>query len=196
MASRRVSYLVVLVAGFLVSGAATAADPRSASMLSNTCAGCHGTNGASAGDAMPTIGGLNKRYIFKAMKDFQGDARESTIMGRMARGYSDLELQAIASFFAEQPWVPTKAPIKKSLVSQGEKVHKEQCESCHKDNGRYNSKETPRLAGQWPVYLYNQLRDLHDFGSQGMQPTEMRQRVQKLNEEEIMALSQFYASQK
>jgi len=195
MAARTKSCLAVLVAGLLASGAG-ASDPRPADMLSNTCAGCHGTNGASAGDAMPTIGGLNKRYVYKAMKDFQGDARESTIMGRMARGYSDLELQAIAAFFSEQPWVKADAKTKRSLVRQGEKVHKEQCETCHKDNGRYNEKETPRLAGQWPDYLYNQLRDLHDIGYQAMQPVEMRQRVQKLNEEEIRALSHFYASQK
>ena len=62
--------------------------------------------------------------------------------------------------------------------------------------GFFNDKETPRLAGQWPDYLYNQLRDLHDFGFVGMQPAKMRQRVQKLSEEEIQALSHFYASQK
>ena len=31
---------------------------RSPSMLANTCAGCHGTDGASAGDIMPVIGGM------------------------------------------------------------------------------------------------------------------------------------------
>ena len=38
--------------------------PRSGEMIANTCAGCHGTDGHSAGGNMPSLAGLNKRYLY------------------------------------------------------------------------------------------------------------------------------------
>ena len=48
---------------------------RSPSMLANTCAGCHGTDGASAGDAMPIIGGMEKEYMQLALAEFKSGER-------------------------------------------------------------------------------------------------------------------------
>jgi sulfide dehydrogenase cytochrome subunit len=186
------------------SPAAPAATPpasagggtRSAAMLANTCAGCHGTNGQSAGDSMPSLAGLDKRYFYKTMKDFKGDARPSTIMGRLARGYSDNELKALADFFAGQPWVNAKVDVDKKLAAEGKKLHTEHCESCHEQGGTVTgNKDTPRIAGQWRPYLLNLLTDLHTIGHSSTQPLKMRQRVQKLSQEELEALSHYYASQ-
>ncbi|MCK7498009.1 MAG: hypothetical protein MZW92_50280 [Comamonadaceae bacterium] len=44
---------------------------------------------------------LSKRYLQKAMHDFKYDLRPSTIMGRIARGYSDQELVTIAAYFGD-----------------------------------------------------------------------------------------------
>jgi sulfide dehydrogenase cytochrome subunit len=167
-------------------------------MLSNTCAGCHGTNGASAGGPMPSIAGLSKRYISQALNDYKSGKRPSTIMGRIARGYSDLEIEAIASHLSSQNWQnQAGAKAKRKLVKQGAKIHQEQCETCHLDSGRKGKDpDMPRLAGQYPDYLYNQLREFHDIGGTLPQPREMRLRIEKLSSEELQALSQFYASQK
>ena len=185
----------VLIACLVGCGLASAA-PRSGSMLSHTCAGCHGTNGYSAGDVMPSLAGIDKRYMQKSMMDFRSGARPSTIMGRIARGYSDQEIAAIASFFAAQEWQQAPGKVNKKLVSQGKAIHMDQCESCHADGGRKNKDEVPRLAGQWQPYIYFQLRDMHDIDFEGVQPIRMRQRVQKLSQEELEALSHYYAGQK
>lgn len=169
---------------------------RSPSMLANTCAGCHGTVGHSAGETMPSLAGLDERYFLKTMQDFKSGARPSTIMGRLARGYSDNELKALADFFSDQEWVSAKTEFDPKLAKEGEKIHKESCESCHEQGGAVNgSKETPRIAGQWRSYLSNLLIDLHDIKRSSTQPLKMRQRVQKLSQEEIEALSHYYASQ-
>jgi sulfide dehydrogenase cytochrome subunit len=187
----------LLVLGLWSVGcAALAAPPRSASMLSHTCAGCHGTYGHSAGEIMPSLAGMDKRYLSKAMLDFRSGARPSTIMGRIARGYSDQEIAAIASFFSQQEWQQAPEEVNRKLVAEGRAIHEEQCESCHADGGRAGRDEVPRLAGQWQAYLYMQLRDMHDIGFEGVQPLKMRQRVQKLSQEELEALSHYYASQK
>ena len=180
----------------LVASGVVAAAPRSGSMLSHTCAGCHGTNGNSAGDVMPSLAGMDKRYLYKAMMDFRSEARPSTIMGRIARGYSDEEIAAIASYFSGQEWRQAPGEVNSKLVAEGKAIHEDQCESCHADGGRENKDEVPRLAGQWQPYIYLQLRDMHDIDFEGVQPIKMRQRVQKLSQEELEALSHYYASQK
>lgn len=169
---------------------------RSPAMLANTCAGCHGTSGHSAGETMPSLAGLDERYLVKTMQDFKSGARPSTIMGRLARGYSDMELKELADFFANQQWISAKTTFDPKLAKEGQKIHKESCESCHKQGGAVNpGKETPRIAGQWRDYLNNLLIDLHDIKRSSTQPLKMRQRVQKLSQEEIEALSHYYASQ-
>lgn len=186
--------LVVLVC--LTGTGLAVSAPRSGAMLANTCAGCHGTNGYSAGDVMPSLAGMDKRYLHKAMMDFRSDARPSTIMGRIARGYSEQEISAIAAFFSQQDWRKSESDVNRKLARAGKSIHEQQCESCHADGGRLSKDEIPRLAGQWQLYIYWQLRDMHDIDFEGVQPLKMRQRVQKLSQEELEALSHFYASQK
>ncbi|MEA3410485.1 MAG: c-type cytochrome [Pseudomonadota bacterium] len=189
--------IFAILAGFLLCGSATASDPRNPSMLGNTCAGCHGTNGASGGGAMPNIGGLDKLYLQEVLKQFKSGARDSTIMGRIMRGYSDLEINAIASFMARQEWVPASFSENSGQIAEGGKIHaSSQCDTCHKNDGRFQNDYTPRLAGQWPEYLYNMLAIFHDIGSPASQPAEMRKRVQKLSQEEIEAVANFYAAQR
>ena len=188
--------LAVIVAGVLLSGSAVASDPRSASMLANTCAGCHGTNGASAGDAMPIVGGFDKRYLIEVLKQFKSGERDSTIMGRIMRGYSELEIKAIATYMADQKWVSSAKQPPKHLIGNGAKIHKEKCESCHETNGAFQDDEVPRLAGQWADYTKIMLYNFHDIGSPHTQPRKMRKRVQKLSQDELDELANFYASQK
>lgn len=59
----------VLLSGMLISSVAAAAPD--AAMLSNTCAGCHGTDGISAGPAMPTIAGMPAKHIKTVMMQFK-----------------------------------------------------------------------------------------------------------------------------
>ncbi|MCP3851836.1 MAG: cytochrome C [Gammaproteobacteria bacterium] len=188
--------LAVIIAGVLLSGTSVASDPRSASMLANTCAGCHGTYGASAGDAMPIVGGLDKRYLIEVLKQFKSGERDSTIMGRIMRGYSELEIKAISAYIADQEWVSSSKDVPKHLVGKSAKLHKAKCESCHEDNGVFQDDEVPRLAGQWADYTKIMLYNFHDIGSPHSQPRKMRKRVQKLSQDELDELAHFYASQK
>jgi len=70
-------------------------------MLSITCAGCHGTDGKSAG-TIPSIAGKSADYISQAMMDFRDEKRPSTVMMRHAKGYSDEEIKLIAEYFASK----------------------------------------------------------------------------------------------
>jgi sulfide dehydrogenase cytochrome subunit len=185
--------LAVALAALAVG--AQAEGIRSPSMLANTCAGCHGTLGASAGEAMPTIGGLDKGYLAVVLDDYKTGLRPSTIMGRIMRGYSDQEIAAIASFYAEQPWVSTDRVAAAGLLHQGQEIHDTQCVTCHEDGGRVQEDESPRLAGQWAEYTRYALETCRAEGKR-CTPRKMGERVMKLSDEELEALAQYYESQK
>ncbi|PYN57357.1 MAG: cytochrome C, partial [Candidatus Rokuibacteriota bacterium] len=40
--------------------------------------------------------------IIKAMQDFRSGARAGTVMDRIAKGFTDAEIQAIAAWYAAQ----------------------------------------------------------------------------------------------
>ena len=70
--------------------------------LAANCAACHGINGNSAGGAIPGLAGINKEYFVNQLKAFKEGKREATVMHQIAKGYSDVEIAAIADFFAAQ----------------------------------------------------------------------------------------------
>lgn len=80
------------------NGASLAAEP-SGRTIGVTCAGCHGTDGASHG-AAPSLKGLPAPVIEQSMKDFKDDKRPGTIMNRIAKGYTDKEIKRMAEWFA------------------------------------------------------------------------------------------------
>lgn len=186
---------LLLAAGIAV-GKSALADERSAETLSLPCAGCHGVNGVSAGDSMPTIAGLPEEYLTELMLNTKGGSRHSTIMGRLAKGYSDSECRAIAAYFAEQEWVSAEQEVDAKLAARGKEVHEEKCEVCHEDGGRMQDEEIPRMAGQWRQYLDFQLYDYKHREPRMPQPRAMQKAIDGLSDEDLTALSHFYAGQK
>jgi sulfide dehydrogenase cytochrome subunit len=77
-----------------------AAD-ASGQAIAYTCAGCHGTNGVSQGTA-PSLAGEKAETLKQVLLDFKSGKEQGTIMNRIAKGYSDEELAAVAEFFAKQ----------------------------------------------------------------------------------------------
>ncbi len=75
------------------------AEMASAAGLANSCFSCHGTDGKSAG-AMPAITGKSAAYIVDKLIAFRSGALASTMMGRIAKGFSDAEIDALAKFIS------------------------------------------------------------------------------------------------
>ncbi len=88
---------VLIVAAAMWSGAAHSTDLRAA-ILANPCAGCHGMDGVSPG-TIPSINQLSADAIVAALKAFKSGERPGTVMDRIAKGYTDEEIQRIADYF-------------------------------------------------------------------------------------------------
>lgn len=89
---------IVLSIGVFPSPAISEMAPGN--VMANTCYSCHGTNGVSAG-AMPTISGKSQKFIARTMKDFQSGKRKGTVMNRIAKGFSDAEIDALSKAFGK-----------------------------------------------------------------------------------------------
>ncbi|MBI2714863.1 MAG: cytochrome C [Rhizobiales bacterium] len=76
--------------------AASDAPPGAAS-----CSGCHATN-AAVESPVPRIHGRNANEIVTAMAAFRTGALPSTVMGRIAKGFTDEEMHPIAAWLAAQ----------------------------------------------------------------------------------------------
>ncbi|MDH5444994.1 MAG: cytochrome c4 [Gammaproteobacteria bacterium] len=173
-----------------------AATP-SAAMLANTCAGCHGTNGSSVGPASPTIAGISKDYFIETMQAYKSGERPSTIMTRIAKGYTDEEIKLMAGFFSKQPFVRQSQGFDKNKATTGKKLHKKYCEKCHEKGGRSAEDDAGILAGQWEPYLRFTMEDFNN-GSRSMEK-KMKKKMQALNKSHgkkgVDALMHYYASQ-
>ncbi len=131
----------------------------SGTMLASTCEGCHGTDGNSNGPATPTIAGMSEDYLIEAMEEFRDGDTKSTIMGRIAKGYTDGEIEAMSAYYAEVSYVGAAQSSDAATVAKGEKLHSKYCEKCHHDGGSDASDDSGILAGQWTPYLHYTLQD-------------------------------------
>jgi len=168
----------------------------SAVSLAANCSSCHGPEGASSGPATPTISGLESRYLLKVLRDYKNKDRASTVMNRIAKGYSDTQLQSIANYFAAQPHYVAEQNVDTALVAQGKALHDSSCASCHSNNGKDTTLTGTRLAGQWQVYTQRTLEDY--IADRSTAPQTMLDNLKALHQQQgnqsIVALAAFYAS--
>jgi sulfide dehydrogenase cytochrome subunit len=177
----------------LLPGAALAGPSGEA--LAFTCAGCHGTDGSSVGPSMPSIAGMDPEVFVDAMKAYQVNERNATIMNRIARGYSDEQLKDMGWFFARQRLHLTPQKHDAALAARGARLHEKHCEKCHENGGRPGDAGT--LAGQWMPYLDHTMADF--LSGKREWPRKMKRKVDAAIAEEgqqaIPALIHYYGSQ-
>lgn len=95
----RTSLLSALLVAGLAAGQSAFAGEADGRIIAATCNGCHGFEGKSVGD-VPSLHGRSATLMVKAMKDFKSGARSATIMDRIAKGYSDKEIENVAEYYA------------------------------------------------------------------------------------------------
>ena len=92
-----------------VAAPAMAQDAVYARNLASTCFTCHGTDGRSVGGVPPSLAGQDRNYLLQALKEFKAGKRPATIMHQLAKGYTDEQLELIATYFSKVPAAPAAA---------------------------------------------------------------------------------------
>ncbi len=94
---RRALAAAIGLASIAAAGIAAAEPPAGAA----ACSGCHPAS-TRVTSPVPRLAGVDRAAIVKAMEDFRAGTRAATVMDRIAKGFTDAEIQAIA------PWYPTQ----------------------------------------------------------------------------------------
>ncbi len=186
----------LLICSLALSGGALAG--ASATMLADTCAGCHGPDGVSYGPATPTIAGASSEYIIEMMTAYKNAEAPSTIMTRIAKGYTGEQIALMAGYFAKQEFVAQDQTFDADKAAKGAKLHDKYCEKCHAEGGSSAEDDSGILAGQWKPYLAYTLEDFLS-GSREM-PKKMKKKMKKMiakkGDGSVELLLNYYASQK
>jgi cytochrome c553 len=77
--------------------AASAEPPAGAA----ACSGCDAAS-PRVTTPVPRLAGRDRADIVKAMQEFRAGTRPATVMDRIARGFTDQEILAIAAWYAAQ----------------------------------------------------------------------------------------------
>jgi cytochrome c553 len=201
----RVILVVLLTAGLSGSASVAHANDRSDELIAQ-CGDCHGADGVSAHEDVPTIAGQAAPFLEKALRTYRewgrpcikssyraGDtARPKTDMCRVAEGLSDEDVQALGEHYAAQPFRAAPQPFDDALAETGAALHQQYCDACHGD-GAGHANRGPRLAGQWVTYLRTSMRFVPT--GEHLVPPAMENTLLELDPQEIDALMHYYASQ-
>lgn len=96
---RHTRYLPIALALGLTTASALAAPPAG-QLLASQCAQCHGTNGNGPG--FDKLAGMSARELSSEMREMKSRTNAEGIMDRQAHGYTDTQIQLIATYFSSQ----------------------------------------------------------------------------------------------
>lgn len=90
------------VVGTSVAPPVLAESVMDASILAGSCFNCHGTDGRSNG-AIPSIAGRPQLALKNQLMAYKSEQPPvgTTVMTRIAKGYSDKEIDALALYFSQ-----------------------------------------------------------------------------------------------
>jgi cytochrome c553 len=94
--SRTIAFAAALAAVFSVHAQENGRN------LAAACAICHGMDGKSVTQNVIPLAGLPRDHIAAQMRAFRDGSRPATVMHQIAKGYSDAQIDAMASWFAAQ----------------------------------------------------------------------------------------------
>ena len=175
------------------ASAAIAAKPdpvQAGKAASASCAGCHGDAGVSKMPGMPSLVGLNPKYLVAAMNAYKSGQRKNEMMKAMLAAVADTDMDNIALYYALQKPGRAQTPISGDQASG--KAAAAGCAGCHGDQGVSGNPATPSLAGQDAQYLAVALLAYKD-GSRNDET--MKGLAAALGDNAIKNLSAFYAAQ-
>ena len=171
------------------SANATAADPVQAGKTAAAgCAGCHGDGGISKTPGMPSLVGLDPKYLVAAMKAYKSGQRKNDTMKSMLASVTDASMNNIALYYGLQK------PARAQTPAAGDKAAGEtaaaSCAGCHGADGVSGTPTTPSLAGQDASYLANALQGY----KQGARSDEtMKGLAASLDDSAVKNVAAFYA---
>ena len=187
-------FSVVIALGSLALTNEAYSEPAMAKM----CQGCHGKEGVSAQETVPTIAGISAFVHADYLYAYRDGARtcsdpKTKAMCTMTAKLTDEQIEELAEYFAGMQYQAAEQAFDADKAAQGAAIHDDKCSKCHTDGGSNPEDDASIIAGQWLPYLK---QSLSQFASENReQPKAMLSKTTALSEADIEALAHYYASQ-
>ena len=169
----------------------SAHDIRIGQVLSRPCAGCHGKDGNSIKEGVPSLAGLQAEYFIPALKSYlQGKRQGAAIMKNFKLSLSQRDIRQLAAFFSVQK--RQRSPLGNRLNpndASDELAHR--CLGCHGDGGNSIHPAMPTLAGQNATYLIKAMQTYRDKKRQNPMMVDV---AQGLSDEAIRSNAVYFAT--
>jgi cytochrome c553 len=178
----------------LASIPAYAADSAAGKEKAELCVGCHGEDGISQTENIPSLAGQPDQFIQWQLVFFRSGTRKSEQMQPIVEQIDNDDIRNLGAYFASLSPPKASTPDDNSDLSRkgAEAAAGRRCASCHTDTYA-GTKAVARVAGQREDYL---LKALHDYKSgqrSGGGMAAMAEVAYPLSEEEITALAHYLA---
>ena len=158
-----------------------------------TCGACHGEDGNSKIERIPSLAGQPETFLLNSLVFIREGVRQIPAMQEAVKGLKDADIQAIAKHFAALPARASDEKIDPDLARKGAELAPGlQCGSCHKPD-LTGQQHQPRLARQRLDYLVYALKGFRDGTRSGPDPL-MVNAILGRSDAEIEALAHFAVS--
>jgi cytochrome c553 len=191
---RKADVAVMLATAMMMCGPlARAADIAAGKAKAELCAGCHGENGISSTENIPSLAGQQDQFIQWQLVFFRAGTRKNEAMQPIIEQLNNEDIRNLGAYFASLTPPKSSPDADPDLSKKGAQAAAgRRCASCHTDSYA-GAKGVARLTGQREEYL---LKALHDYKSgvrSGGSMAAMTDVAYPLSDEEITALAHYIA---
>jgi cytochrome c553 len=190
----RIAFVGMLSAALVCGSSAYAVDIAAGRERAELCSACHGENGISQSENIPSLAGQPDQFIQWQLVFFRAGARKNEQMQPIVEQISNDDIRNLGAYFASLPPPKASAPDDNPDLSQkgAQAAVGRRCASCHTDTFA-GTKAVARVAGQREEYLVKALHDYKSGARSGGGQAAMADVAYPLSEEEITALAHYLA---
>jgi len=157
------------------------------------CGACHGEDGNSRREGIPSLAGQPEFFLSNQMILMREGVRQVEAMAPFVKDLIDPEIEALATHYAGLEPKPSGEPPDPALVKRGAELSVAlRCGSCHRPD-LSGQEQMPRLAKQRIDYMIDALKAFRDNSRSGAD-TLMSAVVYGVSDADLAALAHYSAS--
>ena len=185
--------LCVTALAVALTAASSAADLEAAKKKAELCAGCHGENGISQMENVPSLAGQPDQFIQWQLVFFRSGTRKNEQMQAIVEQLDNEDIRNLGAYFASlTPPKATKDDDPDLSKKGAQAANGRRCANCHTDSFA-GTGAVARIADQREEYLLKALHDYKSSTRSGGGMAAMADVAYPLSEEEITALAHYLA---
>ena len=170
-----------------------AADIDAGKAKAELCVGCHGDNGISQIENIPSLAAQPDLFVQWQLVFFRAGARKNEPMQPIVEQLDNADIRNLGAYFASLAPPKGTPDDNPDLSKKGAQAAAgRRCAACHTDSYA-GTKAVARIAGQREEYLVKALHDYKSGVRSGGGMAAMSDVAYPLSEEEIEALAHYLA---